>query len=368
LQTSLLCNLLNDAQIMPQASEKYNLQTELLLDTAFAIHSSLVSEGHADLATRLAVRFLLPQVEPKRDVRIAASLTNILEHYAPKTDPEANALLELLREKVERKNIRLLDGCVSICTSRYLSYRNEHRPGGAAHWLLVGMEFESLILSNMGVCQRLLETYCSETSTSLLKGLLGEGQGTSVLFAKAKEIITSLSEDESGLAQNFQPANCLELIVNMSQAMLEQDLSLVASCIVQCLEKQAGKGGVVSSLAPSPVHWDMLRLAKGILLSSRKDNDVATYNVAGMQVLLEVFTEVAASKDMFDQSLLPEEMQEMRLALGEGLMRAFVAENALKKSSFAGKQKLNIQGIYAPELGKYAREKQEMVVSKMLEF
>ena len=63
-------------------------------------------------------------------------------------DAEANTLLALCRKLVERKNVRVLNGCVSIALSRYRHFLRDQRPGGAVHWLLTGMELESLVLCN----------------------------------------------------------------------------------------------------------------------------------------------------------------------------------------------------------------------------
>lgn len=387
---------------MPQASDNYSLKTELLLNAAFAIHSSLGIEGHQDVGTRLTVRFLLPCIKIDSDVRITATLVNTLEHHAPKTDAEANVLLALCRKLVERKNVRVLDGCVSICLARYRYYLQDQRPGGAVHWLMVGMEFESLVLGSnnnsssnnkkgtnkeaaganwqqaleSGVCHRLLVTYCLETSRGLLKGLLGEEEGVSLLYGRAKEMITTALE-ESDFSSFLRPAKALEHILVIAEAIAEKkDESIVASSIVACLEEQPNEDddGVVSSLARSPMHWDLLRLAKGILEQSvqsdglqEKQDYNAFFDVHGMQVLLERFTVIAAAREMEGQPLPSEAVREMRLALGEGLMRAFVAENGIKKAH-NGASKVSVSGIYASDLGKYSREKQELVVSKMLDF
>ena len=131
---------------MPNPSDKYSLKTELLLSASFSIRSSLATEGHHDLGTRLSVRLLLPHVKIDGDVRVTANLVDVLEHHSPQTDAEANTLLSLCRSLVERKNVRVLDGCVSSALARYRYFLQDQRPGGAVHWLLAGMELESLVL------------------------------------------------------------------------------------------------------------------------------------------------------------------------------------------------------------------------------
>eukprot|EP00526_Cylindrotheca_closterium_P029351 CAMPEP_0113658994 /NCGR_PEP_ID=MMETSP0017_2-20120614/32080_1 /TAXON_ID=2856 /ORGANISM="Cylindrotheca closterium" /LENGTH=701 /DNA_ID=CAMNT_0000573433 /DNA_START=1 /DNA_END=2102 /DNA_ORIENTATION=+ /assembly_acc=CAM_ASM_000147 len=360
VMTSLLCNLLDDAEILPEVSTSYSLKTELLLNAAFAIHSSLATEGHNDVATRLTARFLVPHIKVKGDIRITAALVDTLEHHYPKSDAEANALLGLCRSLVERKNVRVLDGCVSICLARYRHYLKDQRPGGAFHWLLVGMEFESLILGTRnessrmkidssenvvdanwqkpqeaGVCHRLLVNYCLETTRGLLKEMLGEGdEGVAILHGRAKEMIATAVE-ETDFSTFLRSARALENMLLIANAITEdKGGSIVANNIVALLEERADEeeNGVVSSLAPFSMHWDLLKLAKGLLqrdadLQSRVGNQkgcISSFDVHGMQVLLERLTIISAAKDMEKAPLTPEETKGMRLALGEGLMRAFV--------------------------------------------
>ncbi|CAJ1954443.1 unnamed protein product [Cylindrotheca closterium] len=402
VMTSLLCNLLHDAEILPEVSTSYSLKTELLLNAAFAIHSSLATEGHSDVATRLTARFLVPHIKVRGDIRIAATLVETLEHHYPKSDAEANALLALCRSLVERKNVRVLDGCVSICLARYRYYLKDQRPGGAFHWLLVGMEFESLILSTRndsskmmidssenaidtnwqraqetGVCHRLLVNYCLETTRGLLKEMLGEGEeGFAILHGRAKEMIATAVE-ETDFSTFIRSARALENMLLIANAIAEDKGDrIVADNIVALLEERADEeeNGVVSSLARFSMHWDILKLAKGVL---RRDADLqsgvgnqkgfkSSFDVNGMKVLLERFTVISAAKDMEKAPLVPEETKGMRLALGEGLMRALVVENATKRIHMEA-SKTSISGIYSSDLGKHSREKQELVVARMLD-
>jgi hypothetical protein len=375
---------------MPTPPDGFSIKTELLLNASFAIRSSLATEGHHDLGTRLAVRLLLPHVEIDADLRITANLVDTLEHHSPQTDAEANTLVSLCHKLVERKNVRVLDGCVSIALSRYQHFLRDQRPGGAVHWLLKGMELESLVLCNgakrtgawqralsTGVCYRLLVTYCMETSNALLKGLLGDEEGAALLYARGQQMVTA--QEESEMAAFIPAVKVLEHIVIMAEAIAERkDDSLVASSIVACLEERANDEdeGVVSSLARSSMHWGLLRLAKDILDRNTQRERLeelhlytASFDVRGMQVLLERFTVMTSSREMERlKAVSAEETQKIRLALGEGLMRAFVAENVTKKIASSRVPKVSVTGIYASDLGKVSREKQEFVVQKMLDF
>jgi hypothetical protein len=389
-QTSLLCNLLTDSQAMPIPEAEDSLQTELLLNASFAIRSSLAAEGLCDLGTRLSVRLLLPYVQLGGDEQITATVGETLEHHTPQSDAEARTLLSLCRGLVERKNVRVLDGCVSITLSRYRHYMEDQRPGGAVHWLLTGMELESLVLCDnsdsglwqreleSGVCYRILVTSCMETTRSLLIGLLGEEEGVSLVYARAQEMVSA--HKESKIASFVPAVKVLSHVVAMAEAIVERkDQSLVASNIVACLEEKANDedDAVVSSLARSSLHWDLLRLAH-LTLDRHMERDgldnkqvcSASFDVRGMQVLLERFTVIAASRDVERlKPLSAEETSKMRLALGNGLMRAFVAENAKKKRVMPTKAgAASVAGICAADLGKYSRDKQEKVVELMLDF
>jgi hypothetical protein len=217
-----------------------------------------------------------------------------------------------------------------------------------------------------------------ETSKSLLKGLLGDEEGVALVYERAKEMVAA--QEESELAGFIPAVQVLEYVLMMAETIVERkDESLVASSIVACLEERANDedDGVVTTLARSSMHWDLLRLAKKNILDinmqrdrlQKKPSYESAFHVRGMQVLLERFTVVTASREMEGlKAVSAEEIQQMRLALGDGLMRAFVAENAKKKTASARVPKSSVSGICAADLGKYSREKQEMVVESMLDF
>jgi hypothetical protein len=377
--------------MMLDPSDNYSVKSELLFNGAFALRSSLATEGQHDLGARLSVRLLVPYVKTGDDVEIAAAIVNTLEHHSPETDAEANTILQLCLKLVERKNVRILEGCISIVLARYRHFRSDQRPAGAVHWLLKGIELESMVLCDgpqrtgawqetlsTGVCYRLLVAYFQKTAQSLLKCLLGDEEGASLQFASAKEMAAAAQEENE--ASSFIPAvKVLEHFVGMAEAIAaRKDESLVARGIVACLEERANdeEGSVVSSLASPSMHWNLLRLAKGILdrnaqrdrLHERQSYS-APFDVRGMQVLMERFTIMIASREIEKSSPIPEnETTNMRRALGGGLMRAFVAENAAKKAALRSGRKVSVAGIYSADLGKYSREKQEMVVATMLDF
>ena len=354
-----------------------------MLSAAFAIRSSFAVEGQRDLGTRLVVRLLLPHIKVDGDVAITASMVNALEHHYPQTDAEATMILDLCRKLVERKNIRVLDGCIAICLARYQFFLADERPGGAVHWLLTGMNMEALCMGSVltavptGVCHRLLVTICMQTSESLLKGLLGGGEGVSLVYASGKEIVVAC--EESDICRTVRAVKVLEHIVAMAEAIAERkDDSLVATNIVSCLEEHPSDegDGEVSCLARPTMHWDLIRLAK-VILDRNVEREAmeelhlhaASFDVRGMQILLEKLTLVLATHEMTGRSGPAHEIvHATRLALAEGLMRAFVAENSMKQSRYMKGSRISVAGVYAADLGKVSREKQELVVQSMLDF
>lgn len=392
--------MLRYTNLLENPSEGYNIDTELLIAASSAIRSSLATEGCFDLGTRLAVRLLLPHIEIDSDTRITANLVDALDHHSPKSDGEAKSILALCRNLIERKNIRVLDGCVSICRARYFYYIGKRTPGGAVHWLLVGINLESLMFCKglkrsgdwqralaSGVCYRNLVTYFTETSRLLLKSLLGEMSGASLVYARAKEMVAETKEEASNLNNlaSFVPAvKLLENIILTAAAIVERkDNSIVANSIISCLEERPNDedDGVVSCLAGS-LNWDLMRLAIAVLdmdseRARTKDRDqssekaIASFDVKGMAVLLSIFTIEAKAQNLKEQdgsektNIDEDELRRTRLTLAEGLKRAFVAENAMKR---AAKSERSRTAGYAANLSKYSREEQEWTVQTMLEY
>ena len=389
----MLSQLLGEANLVNGPSD-----TELLVGAASSVRSSLANEGHHDLGTRLAVRLLLPHIQIDSDLRITATLVNTLEHHSPNSDSEAKGLLSLCRNLIERKNVRVLDGCSSICLARYRYYMDKNFPGVAIHWLLTGIELESLVLCDgpkrsgywqralsSGVCYRRLVLDFTQTARSLLKSCLGEEKGGSLSFPRGKQMVAATKEELS--IENFVPAvKLLENIVTIAGAIQEKaDNSIVANGIVSCLEERANDedDGVVSSLARS-FSWDLLRLAVEILdLDAERydmrepwDNEksISSFDVRGMGVLLSVLTIEIKAQNMKEQSepgtssLDEEELYRMRVIVGEGLKRAFLAENAMKRTIKGKGSKASGGKMYTTNYHKHSREEQERAVQMLLDY
>jgi len=393
--TSLLSQLLGYAKVLTYPSDNYNLETELLIEASSAIRSSLATVGCHDLGTRITVRLLLPSIAIDSDLRITATLVDTLEHHSPKSDAGARNLLSLCHKLVLRKNVRILDGCSSICIARYLHYVKDGCPGAAVHWLLNGIGIESQVLCcegqkvsgawqrslSSGTCYRKLVTYCTETSRSLLKLLLSDEGGACLLFARANEINAAVMEEKSSIVSSIAAVKVLGHMAVIAGGVAEKrsDLSVVANSIISCLEEKANddEDGAVSSLARS-LRWDLLRLATEIITGDARRADIqgnkgplSSFDVKGLGILLSVFTIELKVQELHDQNVEispPDEIYKMRLVLAEGLKRAFIAKNSMKKLATGRRSKVDCAGIYGANFSKHSREEQERAVQMMLEY
>eukprot|EP00934_Nitzschia_sp_Nitz4_P009432 Nitzschia sp. Nitz4//scaffold20_size174350//130111//132670//NITZ4_002119-RA/size174350-snap-gene-0.250-mRNA-1//-1//CDS//3329541860//9422//frame0 len=391
LMTFLLYDLMEEAKIILSPAEvAFNIKTELLLAAALAVRSSMAMEGNNDLGTRLCVRLLIPYITLDSDMEITATLVDTLEHHYPQTDAEAKTLLELCRGLVLRKNRRVAEGCVSVAMARYRHFMAEQRPGGAVHWLVTGMELESNIWCggpqrtgawqtalSMGTCYRQIVSVCNEVSDSLLESMLQDGAGSANLYTRGVEMIAVLQEDN--LARYMPAVQMLDNVLIIADAVADRkDYSVMATGIVACLEERADDedDGVVSCLAGPSMQWSLIRLAR-IILDRYTERDsledlhvfAACFDVRGMQVLMERFTILTATAEMEKTALTtPDEILGIRHALAEGLMRAFVAENATKQLPSNSGNRASVAGVLSSQLGGVSREKQELVVQSMLDF
>ncbi|KAL3895892.1 MAG: hypothetical protein SGARI_007315, partial [Bacillariaceae sp.] len=308
VMTSLLCQLFSDAGAIDESDSK-ELTAVHTIHASSAIVSSLAVEGASDLGARLAVKLLVPLIQIGSDIQYTAALVSTLEHHAPHSDSEAKRLLSLCRKLIERKNVRVMDGCVSICLARYCKYKNEERPGGYVYWLLMGLEIESKVLCDgptgsgswqnalsSGVCYRKLVAEYTETAQSMLALLLAEESktGASNMFARAKEMVEA--QEKSTFTPFIPAVKVLEHVYTMAKAISEKISKEitprkahenVATAIVACLEERPNDedDGAVSSLARPPMRWDLLRLGKQMLEFDATTGDtepVSSFDVKGM--------------------------------------------------------------------------------------
>lgn len=379
-------------------------ETELhTIHAAQAIRSSFAVEAEdaagdarrptdfRDVGARVTVELLLPYIKVGSSLTFTAMLVDTLEHHFPGSDPEATKLLSLCEKLVERKNVRILDGCDSICLARYLHYKKSNEMGNAITWLIKGAELEALLYCgpnrtgawqtslSTGVCFRRLVAEFSGTSLTMLRYLVGgedDGSATDT-YQKAKKMIES--QQESSITPYLAEVKVLGHVAAMAKAISEK-LTVkmwtthVASNIVACLEEKCDDedSGTVSSLAPPCMQWDLLRLATLMLERDAAKGDMeatASFDVAGMGTLMSCFTMNVEGMKMTNQldAVSSENLYKMRLALGEGLKRSFIAENAEKALPEMQTSKLSADGVYAAQFGNCSPEVQELAVKNMLD-
>lgn len=403
-KTSLLANLLTEAKLMPSESlskeaSSYCIQTELLLSASQAILSSLTS-SQVGIGVRLSTRLLLPHATPDGNVRVTATLGETLERYAPPSDAETRSLLSLCRPLVERKSVRVLDGCVSLILSRYRHCVAAKRPGGAVHWLLRGIDFEKLVYADdsnenghygtwqrvlaSGICGSFLTTYCVKTSQSLLKGLV-ESESSGNLgwdFSAAKDMVESIREDDmSASARMIQQVKLLFHVFDIARAIVEgEGDEAIARNIVACLEETPNDDddGVVAPLAHPSMYGHFLSLAFDILkrdeeryeCGGSQDRFNSSFDVNGIHILMGRFTQIELQSDGDFETVeavsTVGEGSSSKKALCNGLMRAFVSENAEIKS-MAEAPPPSAGPILSTKLASYSRAEQERAVELMLD-
>jgi len=398
MQTSLLCNLLAEAdQIPQQQASSFSFQTELLLSASAALLSSLSSSEPA-LGVRLSTQLLLPFAKPNGDVRITATLGETLERHGPSTDAEARVLLELCRDLVERKSRRVLDGCVNLIFSRYQHYLSEQILGGAVHWLLKGLELEVLLFATnngrrsekaweivkaSGVFGTLLCSTCLTASKSLLSYLVSdmeEPAAAGIGFVGAREVVASIEEDDpSGLALKIPEVKLLILVFGIAGAIVQGEGDAgVAKNVVACLEEKVDveDNGVVAPLAHYAMYAGLLSIACSILnrdealvaeSSSAEGKCTASFDVQGIRVLMAKFVELLTLSNVESGgsvALLDE--ASVRLALGKGLERAIVAENAKRHALSMPKPHSDLGSAHSSKLSSYSHSDQEKIVQMML--
>ena len=89
----------------------------------------------------------------------------------------------------------------------------------------------------------------------------------------------------------------------------------------------------------------------------------------GVEALLEQLTKISLSRELEGLKPLPAEVvHNMKLSLGLGLQRAFVAENALRKPDRSRDvDAVFISQIKSVDLNKHSLGQQERVVQRMLD-
>jgi len=213
----------------------------------------------------------------------------------------------------------------------------------------------------------------------LLQHTLDQKEGLGMLYHSAKDMIKAAKEGplETYVVQ-LPEVQTLELVAGMFDGLTDQDYTLVARNITLSLQEEARAfdNGVVSALAPRSMHWNLLQLGQRVLerdereeVQSQLGDFTPSFNVKGIQVLLEHLIKIELGRELEGLKPLPSDvLQRMKLSLGVGLKRAFVAENALRKPDRSDDiDAIMISKIKSVDLNKYSLATQEKVVLRMLD-
>lgn len=345
---------------------------EYLTEASSSIISSL-AESQPGVGARQAIRLLLPYATQKGNISIVAAISEILEHQAPQTDAEARSLLALCRPLVERKSVRILDGCTGVALYRYRWYLEKQQPGGGIDWLLNGIELESLVYTTptQGSCYRTLTVACNEASDYLMQCLNGIAKIDRSAYLIVQAMVAALREAQ--FDTNTIPAvREVNAVLPIFDSMLKTvDYEQAASQIVTLLkERKVEKSGTCCVLARASMHWPLLRVATMIFDKEEEEVFTAAFDKDGVCVLsdhLMQFESIATGA--LERGPTEKEVCDLRAALGRALARAFVAENATKKLHRVSPRckHESINGILSTGLGKRPLTLQEDVVRSMLD-
>uniref|UniRef100_A0A7S2XQJ6 Nuclear pore complex protein Nup85 n=1 Tax=Attheya septentrionalis TaxID=420275 RepID=A0A7S2XQJ6_9STRA len=354
---ALLCNLLNDADLIP-SDKKLDIRVELLIFASQSILSSL-SSTHADVGAQLATQLLIPHATPRGNARITATLAEHLEHHYPCSDVEAFTLLQLCEDLVRKGSRVVLDACLSLCMARHEHYASDDTPGGAIFWLLRGIECWSKMLVNTGVgtissCDRKLRIMCASAAQQLLRSMVEQSSKVTQHVEVAHEIVKSIKEDETmaGKCGHITEVRLLNHVVSIAMSLAGENAIEASRNIVCCLEDFMDEedNGVVKTLASRGLYKDLMILAYSILdseqVDSEQDDDYkCAFSVFGIHTLMARLSEMEldgtfgadTSNGSKERTMNTAELtcteSLLRLALCKGLMRSFVCENESKTNA-----------------------------------
>merc|ERR1712038_995348 len=270
---------------------------------------------------------------------------------------------DIIMDAVHRGSYRMLDACESLCSGRYSSFRRLGKVEASIHWLLRGVECyselgvdgdEDEIRSDVtrSMCYRELTRLCVDMASELLHALLkSRSSSTSAkdhtplllnVIKQTKEAQGVISDDEIADLVVLDPSISLfSHVTDIGWNILKRNNKEAAKAIIHCLEERRDMDGSMISLSCPEFHGCFLSLAFDILLaeddlSCESNETFASFDVNGMQVLfccLDCYCNAdrygsfstAARRILLRSDIT---VDNLRLALGKGLMRAFVEQNA----------------------------------------
>lgn len=356
-------------------------KNEFLTEAALAIMSSLApidSDTGAEMATRLLLPYTL---EEDASPEITACFANILEHYNPGSDANAESVLSRCEKLLKQNNLLIVEGCASIVLCRYRFHRDHSRPGTGLSWLFKGITLESMVHGNFdsGSCYRTLSQLCYSTATEILDAVSKGVELDGSIHVLAQELASAVKNDNTTLAgkvkaRDLPPVAALMQAQTMFDAILLGDSTLVAKCVVACVEDSADKiVGTPMPLLSVSMQIPMLEIACKLIenefdaaIKSGGFPTTCCFDKEGLTALMESLLRVesfASGNDTVDVGGLKE-------IFAQALAQAFVSENAMKQvlGSAPWKSIDDVGSVRSGEISKHSPSIQEAVVRRMLDF
>jgi hypothetical protein len=356
--TALLCNLLVDSGRIELSQLSFDIETELFLSASAAILSSFSMQNHNEVGVRLSTRLLHPHVVPE-NIRVTATVAEMLCRHWPKSDAETMSLLESCRDSVSRGSRRILDACDYLGFSRSSYYEKLGDVEKSTTFLLRGIEYCSLFGSetNDGVsanaitgsmCFHRLISVCTTSTEFVLdqifQCLSASGEiDVSVLTKPLQEgrIISDTIANDEGvlhLVERDPSVALLKHVIDLGLNLMLKETPNAANAVIACLQDRRDVDGSMITLAHSGLYGYLLSCAYDILTIEGTSESLAfaksSFDTKGMQVLLCRYTQYCTKEKVqihkghtssLRSDITPDKMRE---ALGKGLMRAFIAQNA----------------------------------------
>jgi len=356
--TALLCNLLVDSGKIELSELSYDIETELFLSASSAILSSFAMQNYNEVGVRLSTRLLHPHVVAE-NIRVTATVAEMLCRHWPKSDAETLSLLESCRDSISRGSRRMVDACDSLGFSRSLHYGKIDDVEKSINFLLRGIEYSSMLGSEMNdmafanafsgtICFRRLTSICATSTKFVLDQIFqcfsapAEEIDVAILSKplQAGRIIadTIASDDVAHLVEKDPSVSLLKHVVDIGLNLVLEETSDAAKGVITCLQDQKDADGSIIVLAHPGLYGYLLSCAYDILTAEDTNGNLAfaksSFDLKGMQVLFSRYTQYCTKEKVYihqdsASNLRPDiTPNKMREALGKGLMRAFVADNA----------------------------------------
>lgn len=356
--TALLCNLLVESGKIELSQLSFDIETELFLSASSAILSSFAMQNHNDVGVRLATHLLRPHVIPE-NTRVTAFVAETLSRHWPKSDAETKSLLESCKDSLSRGNRRILDACDSLAFSRSMHYVQTGDVEKSVSFLMRGIEMASIFGSEIDgnpytqsflrtMSFRRLTVMCSHSSNYILKQIYDcfsapiEEIDVTVLtepLRAGRIIVDAVAGCDAGdLVENDPSISLLKHVVELGLSLILGEKSEAANAIIGCLKDKEDADGSIIVLAHAGLYGYFLSSAFDILVAEDSNSNLASaissFDLKGIQVLFCRFTQYCSKDNVYisqasTSSLRPDiSADKMREALGKGLMRAFISENA----------------------------------------